>query len=578
IAAAEGPATDRWGTWLTGLIPVNDPVTGKNIAVLCMDIDAHTWKWDVASKAALPVGLMLLLLIVVIAAARDIIGRQKVARALILAKEQADAASNAKSEFLANMSHEIRTPLNGVIGFTDLLLKTPLNEVQKKYVENVNISGQSLLGVINDILDFSKIEAGKLELEVIKADIIELTEQVCDIIKYQSGKKGLELLLDVQPDMPRFAVIDPIRLKQILVNLLGNAVKFTESGDVELKLYFTPKDGISGFFSFAIRDTGIGISEEQKKKLFKAFTQADNSTTRKFGGTGLGLTISNMLAEKMGSKIEVESEPGKGSTFFFTIETFCEAGEKLDSGCLSAIKRVMVIEDNDINRMILERVFESWGISFTGCSNGLDALKIIDPSEPYDVIIVDYHMPFLNGLNTIRKIREQLKLTPEIQPIILLHSVSDDAGIHEECKKLGVRFNLHKPVKSQELMQYLKNLHNQPSHPLPAKPAGFIEAIPLSSAKNHPVILIAEDVKMNMMLIKAVIGKLVPGATIIATENGQEAVSALKKNKPTLIFMDVQMPMMDGIAATIEIRKHETTNNEHVPIIALTAGALKTEE
>ena len=255
---------------------------------------------------------VIILLKIYVSILGGVIYKKKTEAALIQAKIEADLGNKAKSEFLANMSHEIRTPLNGVIGFTELLQKTPLNTIQRQYAENVNASGLALLGIINDILDFSKIEAGKMELDCIKTDIIELVEQASDIIKYHASQKGLELLLNIPHNMPRFAVLDPIRLKQILVNLLSNAVKFTQSGEVELKVIFTKKDEITGNFSFSVQDTGIGINDEQQKNLFKAFTQADSSTTRRFGGSGLGLTISNMLAEKMGSKIEIISEPGKG--------------------------------------------------------------------------------------------------------------------------------------------------------------------------------------------------------------------------------------------------------------------------
>lgn len=505
--------------------------------------------------------------------------RATLEKILIEEKKKADYANKAKSEFLANMSHEIRTPLNGVIGFTDLLLKTPLNKIQSQYAENVNISGISLLGIINDILDFSKIEAGKMELDLIKTDIIELMEQSSDIIKYHASKKGLELLLNIQPDIPRFAEVDPIRLKQILVNLLSNAVKFTETGEVELRVNFTPKDNHIGLFSFSVRDTGIGINEEQQKKLFKAFSQADTSTTRKFGGTGLGLTISNMLAEKMGGKIRITSEPGKGSIFFFTLEIEFEEGEKLDTNSQLEIKRALVIDDNDNNRLILEHTFKNWGIEFTGIDSGLTAIQLIAKSKPFDVAIIDYHMPYMNGIDTIKLIREKLELSATELPIILLHSSSDDIEIYEECKKLDVRFNLTKPIKSQELFHYLKNINNplhQPIEHSKTKVNGKVRYKTLGQSK--PVILVAEDVAINMVLITTLIRQIIPNAEIIEAKNGKIALDLMISNKPALVFMDVQMPEMDGIASTREIRRHESKSDSHIPIIALTAGAVKGEE
>jgi len=508
----------------------------------------------------------------------DITEQKKTEAILLKAKEEADLANKAKSEFLANMSHEIRTPLNGVIGFTDLLRKSPLNKVQQQYADNANASGHTLLGIINDILDFSKIEAGKMELDHIRTDILELAEQTSDIIKYHASQKGLELLLNIQPDLPRFAFADPIRLKQILVNLLGNAVKFTMSGEVELKVTFAKKDETTGEFRFSIRDTGIGINEDQQKNLFVAFTQADSSTTRKFGGTGLGLTISNMLAEKMGSKIELVSETGKGSTFFFTLSTDYEAGEKIDSGSLTGINRILVVDDNDNNRMILEHTFISWGIEFTGADSGQSALKVIEVSPPFDVIIVDYHMPVLSGLDTIRLIREQLNLSPEKQPTILLHSSSDDAAIYAECKKLGVKFNLTKPVKSQELLQYLKTIHKQPAavvrkskKPTPSETAGIV-------SYGSQVVLIAEDVTLNMLLVTTIIKQILPDVTVLEAKNGKEALNMAILENPDLILMDVQMPEMSGIEATVGIRNHEKVKGTRVPIVALTAGAIKGEK
>ncbi len=507
-----------------------------------------------------------------------VINKKKTEATLLKAKQEADIASKAKSEFLANMSHEIRTPLNGIIGFTDLLMRTPLNVIQQQYAENVNTSGHTLLGIINDILDFSKIEAGKMELELIKTDMIELIGQTSDIIKYHVSQKGIEFLLNIQPEMPRFAIIDPQRLKQILINLLGNAVKFTEAGEIELMVSFIKKDDDTGFFTIHVRDTGIGIDAEQQKKLFRAFSQADSSTTRKFGGTGLGLTISNMLAQKMGSIIEIISEPDKGSDFFFSIETAYEYGEKLDGNSLSEIKSVMVIDDNDNNRLILEHTFVNWGIKFIGFDNGLSALKFIEKSDPLDVIIVDYHMPYLNGLETIGLIRDKLKLSPDQQPVVLLHSSADDLKIYEECKKLGVKFNLTKPVKSQELLHYLKNIRLQSPSGEITKVKPLIKEIVDISIDNAPTILVVEDVLINMLLVTTSLKQFIPNVRILEAKNGKEAVVTASSRKPDMIFMDIQMPIMSGIEATIEIRNFEKGTNSHIPIVALTAGAIKEDK
>ncbi|MBK8395824.1 MAG: PAS domain-containing protein [Leptospiraceae bacterium] len=502
----------------------------------------------------------------------DITKERLLAESLVTAKQAAEKANKAKSEFLANMSHEIRTPLNGVIGFTELLKNTPLSHIQQTYVDNANVSGYTLLGVINDILDFSKIEAGMLELELIKTDMFELVENCVDIVKYSAAKKHLEVLLNIDTNMPRYGMVDPIRLKQVITNLLSNAVKFTGTGEVELKIAYESQQNGMGYFIISVRDTGIGITEEQKGKLFKAFSQADGSTTRKYGGTGLGLVISEMIVNKFGGKIQLDSKQGEGSTFWFKITTETEDSEKPFLGNIDKIKRCLILDDNANNQLILERMLETFGIESESSDNGLTALKMLEQSKPFDIIICDYHMPCIDGLETIRLIREKLKLTPEKQPIILLHSSSDDAEIVNRSNELGVRFNLVKPVKMGDLAAYLSQIH---------KP-GFDNKKSNnrnSTLQNQQVsILIAEDVDMNIILLKAMLSKLLPNAVFIEANTGTEALRKYKTEPIDLIFMDVQMPEMDGLDVTREIRKLELPSGKHLPIIALTAGAFKEDE
>ncbi|WP_346067844.1 response regulator [Sphingobacterium siyangense] len=501
----------------------------------------------------------------IIISIQNITNAVKINEELKNAKETADIASRAKSEFLANMSHEIRTPLNGVIGFSDLLLRTPLNETQTQYLHYINESGENLLSIINDILDFSKIESGKMELLIEKSDVYDMLSQVINVILYQSQKKNIELLLNVEPGLPKILFIDEVRLKQILINLLGNAVKFTEKGEIELKVEKLRMDDHTIALRFSVRDTGIGIPIEKQKYIFDAFTQENSSISKRFGGTGLGLTISNNILGYMGSHLSLTSEMDSGSVFFFDLEVPYEKPEWKEED-ETTIKTALVVDDNESNRIILEHMLTYKNIKSTLASNGMEALDIMLKGERFDVILMDYHMPIMSGLETIEKIKGLLNQRKEVAPFIVLSSSSEELDILTSVRKIENTHLLLKPIKSLDLYKTLKKVDR----------STVIEIIQDQTEKDSHAfarelaVLLVDDNPVNMVLNNRIMKSLAPNILLTEAANGLQALEECKKKQFSLIIMDVQMPIMSGIEATQHIRMLPAY--QHIPIIGVTAG------
>lgn len=507
----------------------------------------------------------------VIVSAQNITNAVKINEELKNAKKMADIASKAKSEFLANMSHEIRTPLNGVIGFSELLLKTPLNEMQSQYLNYINESGENLLTIINDILDFSKIESGKMELHIEKSNVYDLVSQVINVILYQSQKKDIELLLNIEQGLPKTIWLDESRLKQILINLLGNAVKFTEQGEIELKVEkLRLKEG-NITLRFSVRDTGIGIPEEKQQHIFDAFTQENSSISKRFGGTGLGLTISNNILGYMGSHLQLKSTLQKGSVFFFDIDVPYEMSETGDDDELK-IKKVLIVDDNEANRIILQHMLAYKNIESKLAANGMEALQILLAGERFDVILMDYHMPVISGLETIEKIKTLFSNQNEAAPLVILHTSSEEHDVINAFRQEENSYFLLKPIRSEDLYKTLRRAieHNDKEVQVISQ-----EAAP-SLFRPDLQVLLVDDNPVNMVLNHKMMKSLIPDIQLTEAVNGLEAFEQCKNSNFSLILMDVQMPVMDGIEATKKIRL--LPGYLHIPIIGVTAGTILGEK
>jgi len=496
------------------------------------------------------------------------------ARDLETARKRAEEATRAKSEFLANISHEIRTPMNAMIGMTELALATRITREQREYLNAIQSSADGLLSLVNDLLDFSKIEARKLQLDSVGFNLRDALEDTMRVLAPRADQKGLELACHIHRDIPDALVGDPLRLRQVVINLVGNAIKFTEHGEVVLHVEAESRGDGDTLLRFSVTDTGIGIPPEKQAVIFEAFSQADSSTTRRYGGTGLGLAISAQLVELMGGRISVESQPGRGSTFQFAARF-----EVQQPGLEKPLARwrtladlpVLIVDDNATNRRILEEVFANWRMCPVAVEGGASALATLEESvhadQSFAVVLLDGHMPDMDGFAVAERISQDRRYADV--KLVMLTSASQPEDV-ARCRRLGISAYLTKPIKQSELFDVIITAISQPAAerrrvPRPAREARRPQR------KLH--VLLAEDNQVNQLLATRIFKKLGHHVTVVS--NGREALSAVQAGQFDLVAMDVQMPEMDGLDATAAIRAWEKAEGTHVPIMAMTAHAVK---